>query len=171
MSRQDELLDYPSAHRERAHELLLRRDLLSNALDHTPTAQTLLARLKWATSAGVIILTSLVVSAIASTVPVSLVLGTAALAMPILVIRAARALDRRERLEWSLEFTRHQLDLLRNDYTTPEGETWHSDLTAIDYLKSTPRKVSDTVILVVATIGIIAMVASLTWLAFDALVN
>lgn len=171
MSRQDELLAYPSAHRERAHELLLRRDLLSNAIDHTPTEATLLARLKWATFACMMALLLLIASAITSTVTISLLLATAVLAMLILVIQVRHALDRGDRLEWSLEFTRHQLDLLRNDYTTPEGEAWHSDLTAIDYLKSTHRKVSETVILVVATIGVIAMVASLTWLAFDALVN
>lgn len=171
-----EALDYPSAHRDRALDLLRRRDALTAALAGVPSADDMLKRSRWARIASVIVVVLVVLTTVASLTGivdgngpqmVNLILIAVALVALITVVKTNQNHDRRDRLTLALEITRSQLDQLRGDYTTPEGETWDADLATINRLEPGFTETSNKVTLTFAAIGLVIVAGAFVWMTAD----
>lgn len=175
-----EALDYPSAHRDRALDLLRRRDALTAALAGAPSVEKLRRRGRWARIICWSIVVLAMLTGIASMtgivsgngpVLLNMFFVGAALVALITVVKDNQNSDRNYRLKLALEMTKSQLDMIRDDYTTPEGEAWHSDLIAIEALEPGMREASNKFTLTFATVALVVIGGAFLWLAADMIMS
>lgn len=171
-----EALDYPSAHRDRVLDLLLRRESLTAALAGAPASGDTAKRSRWAHITCWIVVALVVLISVASVTGigegngpqmVNLILIAVALIALITVVKSNQNSARRDRLTLALEMTRFQLDQLRGDYTTAEREALYSDLTTLDRLEPGFTEASNKVTLTFATIGLVIVAVVFISMATD----
>lgn len=167
-----EALDYPSAHRDRARELLRQREALSAALAGLPSHEVLHKPSRWAliTAFGVIPLALLTtIGSMIGLIPkqpaniFSLTLVVCSFIVFIVVARTEQKRLRRERLEFARDKTLAELDKIRDDYTGTEGERSDADFAVALLLEPDPRETSNKVVLVAATIALLGTLGVLVW--------
>lgn len=166
-----EALDYPSAHRDRALDLLLRREALTTALSGAPSTDNLVKQQRWANIICWAVVALAVLTMIATFAGIvggkgpqmfTLSLVAVSLVALITITKNNQNRDRRDRLTLALEMTQLHLDRLRDDYTNTE-EASYSDLTTLDRLKPGIQEASNRTVLIFATIGLI--IVAVTFLA------
>lgn len=167
-----EALEYPSAHRDRARELMSRRAVLSVALEAVPARERSAQFHKRALIAAVAVIPLALLSALAAMFDLvadsvantfSLFLIACSLIVFIVVALSDQSRYRRQILEAALHMTLSELDILRNDYTSSEGEYINSDLAMASILETDPRETSNKVVLITATIAFIGTLGVLVW--------
>lgn len=173
-----EALEYPSVHRDRALELMRRREALTAAFAGIPSGISPKTA-KWAQiiAAAVVIPLALlsVIGSMTGLVPslsaniFSLILIACSLIVFIIVARDEQRRFRRDSLDIALQLTHLELDALRDDYTTTEGDHVRSDRAMAATLEPDGQETSNKVVLITATIALIGTLAALVWMCAEAL--
>lgn len=175
-----EALEYPSAHRDRAFELMRRREALTAAFAGIPSGEISKKTAKRAQITAVVVIPLALLSAIGSMAGLvsslsanifSLILIACSLTVFIIVARVEQKRFRRDRLESARTMTLRELDEIRDDYTTAEGERVNSDLAMAATLEPHPRETNNKVVLITATIALIGTLAALVWMCAEAVIS
>lgn len=175
-----EALEYPSAHRDRALELMRRREALTAAFTGIPSGEISKKTAKRAQITAAVLISLALLSVIASMTGLvsslsanifSLILIACSLTVFIIVARDEQKRLRRDRLDIALQLTHRELDALRDDYTTTEGDHVGSDLAMADTLEPDGQETSNKVVLITATIALIGTLAALVWMCAEALIS
>jgi hypothetical protein len=175
-----EALEYPSAHRDRARELLTRRAALTAALASLPSGEISQKADRRARIIAFAVIPLALLTTIGSMTELfpkqpatifSLILIVCSLTVFIVIARAEQKRLRRDRLESAQRMVLRELDEIRNDYTTTEGERTNSDVAVAVTLEPHPRETSNRVVLVAATIGLIGIVGVLVFECVEAFIQ
>lgn len=142
-----EVLDYPSAHRDRAIALMHRRDELTTAGDSMKPTATYLQRVRLSRAVCYLAVLAALITAGLGWAGALADFGTNTVMPTILLItivaylvfhRAADSLDRRKNIDTALDVLDRQLATLHNDYTDSTEGTLQDDLTLIDDIIAGP---------------------------------
>lgn len=173
-----EALEYPSAHRDRAFELMRRREALTAAFAGIPSGEisNKIARPTQIIIAAVLIPLALLsaIGSMAGLIPSRsanifiLILIACLLTVFIIVARDEQKRLRRDRLDIALQLTHLELDALRDDYTTTEDHSGRSDRAMAATLEPDGEETSNKVVLITATIALIGTLAALVWVCAEA---
>lgn len=177
-AREAEALEYPSAHRDRALELMRRREALTAALAGIPSGEISKKATRRAQITATVVIPLALLSVIGSMTGLvpsrsanifSLILIACSLTVFIIVARDEQKRLRRDRIDIALQLTHLELDALRDDYTTTEDHSGRSDRAMAATLEPDGQEISNKAVLITATIALIGTLAALVWMCAEAL--
>src|SRR5699024_2506159 len=161
-----EVLDYPSAHRERARALNRRRHELTTERDSMKPKATNLQRVKVARVICYLAVPAALITAalswagalgeLSATTLMPLIMLTAIVAF-LVFARADDSLDRRKNIGTALDVLDRQLATLHNDSTDSTEGTLQDDLTLIDGIIAGPYPGRTKFLTLASLIGIVGI--------------